>query len=574
MISLWPHWLRPAWLMVVPLLVWLLYKLWHRQKRAGRWQMILPPAFHHALLGGGRGRDSKIHWVVLGIAWLLAVLALVGPSWQRLEQMGQKPIDPLVVVLELTPQMLASDTPPNRLELAKRKLRDLLATRSDAQTAIVVYAGSAHTLVPLSDDLATSHNLLETIKPAIMPLAGQRADLAIVKALALLHQADVGQGRILLIGTSLSDQERQGIRAALAGQSTPLLMLGMGSSDGAPVSLDNGGLLRDEHGAILLSRLDSASLDDFVTSMDGRYQPARGDLQDLHTLGLLDNPQRVLNDGRRLRLDTWADQGYWLLLPLLLLAATAMRRGWLFGLALLCVLPRESLAFEWRDLWQRPDQQGQRLLERHRPSEAAKRFDDVQWQGMALFAAGDYAGAAQRFAAGDSAADHYNRGTALALSGELDAALDAFELALERQPDFPAAQINRLLVQQARDEAQAAAEPAPDEPSPEEDSEPPPQTDNAAQDAPPADGQSDAQPGEPAESNSTPGDADSDPVSGTPISDDADNTTRPPLQTGDAPIDGERRQALEHWLRQIPDDPGELLRRKFRYEQQHQEKSP
>ncbi len=576
MISLWPHWLRPAWLLVVPLLAWLLYKLWHRQKRAGRWQMILPPAFHHVLLGGGHGRDSKTHWIVLGIAWLLAVLALVGPSWQRLEQFGQKPIDPLVVVLELTPQMLASDTPPNRLELAKRKLRDLLATRNDAQTAIVVYAGSAHTLVPLSDDLATSHNLLETIKPSIMPLAGQRADLAIGKALALLHQADVGQGRILLIGTSLSEQERQGIRGALAGQGTPLLILGMGSRDGAPVSLDNGGLLRDEHGAIVLSRLDGASLDDVATSMGGHYQQARSDLLDLQGLGLLDNPQRVLNDGRRLRLDTWADQGYWLLLPLLLLAACAMRRGWLFGLAFLCVLPRESLAFDWQDLWLRPDQQGQRLLERQRPAEAAQRFENVQWQGMALFAAGDYAGAAQRFATGDSAADHYNRGTALALNGELEGALDAFDQALERQPDFPAAQINRLLVQQARDQARTTDEPPPGEPA--EDEEPTPQTGATEQNAASADGQSDAQPGEQADTPSAPSDRDtpseSDTVSGTPISDDADNTTRPPLQTGDAPLDGERRQALEHWLRQIPDDPGELLRRKFRYEQQHQETTP
>ncbi|MBD8496089.1 VWA domain-containing protein [Pseudomonas syringae] len=579
MTSLWPYWLRPAWLLAVPLLLWLLYKLWHRQKRAGRWQMILPPAFHHVLLGGGDGRDSKTHWIVLGIAWLLAVLALVGPSWQRLEQFGQKPIDPLVVVLELTPQMLASDTPPNRLELAKRKLRDLLATRNDAQTAIVVYAGSAHTLVPLSDDLATSHNLLETIKPSIMPLAGQRADLAIGKAMALLHQADVGQGRILLIGTSLSEQERQGIHGALAGQGTPLLILGMGSRDGAPVSLDNGGLLRDDNGAIVLSRLDSASLDDLATSLGGHYQQARADLLDLQGLGLLDSPQRVLDDGRRLRLDTWADQGHWLLLPLLLLAACAMRRGWLFGLAFLCVLPRESLAFDWQDLWLRPDQQGMRLLEQQRPAEAAQRFDNRQWQGMALFAAGDYAGAAQRFGTGDSAVDHYNRGTALALNGELDGALDAFDQALERQPDFPAAQINRLLVQQARDQAQPADEPPADEPA--QDQEPPPHADAAAQDAQDAqaaDGQSEAQPAEQADTPSTPTDSqsrrESEAVTGQPISDDADNTTRPPLQTGDTPIDGERRQALEHWLRQIPDDPGELLRRKFRYEQQHQETTP
>ena len=76
--------------------------------------------------------------------------------------------------------------------------------------------------------------------------------------------------------------------------------------------------------------------------------------------------------------------------PLLLLAACAGRRGWLFCLPLLLMLPPQSShAFELDDLWLRPDQQGQRLLEAQRPAEAAKRFDNPQWQGLALYQAGD-----------------------------------------------------------------------------------------------------------------------------------------------------------------------------------------
>ena len=111
--TFWPHWFRPEWLAVLPLLGWLLWKLWHRQKRAGRWQMILPVAFQRVLLSGGNGRDSKLPWIVLGLGWLLAALALMGPSWQRVEQATQKPADPLVVMLELTPEMLATDSSPS-----------------------------------------------------------------------------------------------------------------------------------------------------------------------------------------------------------------------------------------------------------------------------------------------------------------------------------------------------------------------------------------------------------------------------------------------------------------------------
>lgn len=575
MIALWPHWFRPWWLLLLPLLGWLLWQLWHRQKRAGRWQMILPAAFHSVLLSGGRGRDSKKPWVVLGIAWLLALLALLGPGWQRVEQLSQKRVDPLVVLLELTPEMLATDAPPTRMEQARRKLLDLLQARSDSQTAIIVYAGSAHTLVPLSDDQITIRNLLDAVKPSIMPQAGHRADLAVHKALDLLKQGELGRGRLLLIGSSLSEQERQGIRQALAGQSPPLLILGVGTAEGAPVEQEKGGLLKDDQGAILLPRLDSASLTDFVGQVGGQYRQLRMDDQDLRELGLLDSPKQVRSDGQLIQLDSWSDQGYWFLLPLLLLAACAGRRGWLLCLPLLLVLPQNSYAFDFADLWLRPDQQGQRLLEEQRPAEAAQHFENPQWKGIALYQAGDYASAAQRFAEGSSAADHYNRGNALAHNGDLEAALDAYEQALESQPDLQPALQNKALVEQALEQKKAAEPDDADQAQTRDDDN---DGENPQNQAAASQRSENQQATESAEANSadgepSPGESSAqtkgNPQSGSPMDDE--ETTRPPIRPADGNINGERRQALEQWLRQIPDDPGELLRRKFWYEQQQRQ---
>ncbi|MPR05285.1 tetratricopeptide repeat protein [Pseudomonas sp. MAFF 212408] len=578
MIDLWPHWFRPWWLLLLPLLGWLLWQLWHRQKRAGRWQMILPPAFHAVLLSGGSGRESKSPWVLLGIAWLLAVLALLGPSWQRVEQSSQKPADPVVVLLELTPEMLATDSPPNRLEQARRKLYDLLQARADAPTAIVVYAGSAHTLVPLSDDLATSRNLLEALRPSIMPEPGHRADLAVVKAMSLLKQAGLGQGRLLLVGSSLSKQERQGIRLLLQGAQAPSLsILGIGSREGTPVTQESGEFLKDDQGAILVPRLDSPTLKAFANEMGGRYRAARLDDKDLRQLNLLDGPQNLRNDGQLLHLDTWADQGYWLLLPLLLLVACAGRRGWLFCLPLLLLgAPQPSYAFELQDLWLRPDQQGQYLLKHKRPAQAAERFEDPQWQGVALFEAGNYAEAIKRFAQSDDAYSHYNRGNALARSGELEAAIDAYEQALEAQPDLQPALKNKALVESLMQQKArtAAAKPAKNEDD---------ETTQPGQTAQPGDtgqsatgaeqspqGQGETSTGD-TQTGATPK-AGGNEVPGSELGDE--HTTTPPLRPADASIDGERRQALEQWLREIPDNPGELLRRKFWYEQQqHQDKT-
>lgn len=581
--SLWPHLLRPGWLLLLPLLAWLLWKLLHRQRRAGRWQLLLPPAFHAWLLSGGSGRADRRPWLYLGLAWLLAVLALLGPSWQRVEQPATQRVDPLVVILELTPQMLATDLSPNRLEQARRKILDLLQARSDAQTAIVVYAGSAHTLVPLSNDLLTARNLLDALKPSIMPEPGQRADLAVRLAGELLERGAQGNGRLLLITDGLAASEQQGIRQALRDKGADFSLLAVGSASGAPILQEDGTYLKDAQGSILLPRLDEAALRQFAGSLDAGFARLGNGNRDLRSLGLLDERHAGASprEEAMLRLQRWADQGYWLLLPLLLLAACAGRRGWLFCLPLLLLLsvPRPSLAFDFDDLWLRPDQQGQRLLAEQRVAEAAARFADFRWRGVALYQAGDYAGAARAFAAGGQADDHYNRGNALARLGQYEAAIDAYEQALELQPDLQAAQRNKALLQALLRQREAGdpsstAQQAAAQANPQAAGEHPPGTPPVA---PGQDGRADAShPGNLASlaHNSQVQDAQQPPATS-----EQDSTAEQATELGAAPqaeeaLSDERRQALEQWLRQIPDEPSELLRRKFWYQQQQRQENP
>ena len=568
--SLWPHWQRPFWLLLIPLLGVLLWQLWHREKRSGRWQALLPAAFQSALLTATGGRNSRLPWLALGLAWLLALLALLGPSWQRIEQQNPKPADPLVVLLELTPEMLASDASPNRLAQAKRKLLDLLEARQDAQTAIVVYAGSAHTLVPLSDDLATSRNLLDALSPEIMPEPGKRADLAVIKALQLLERGAQGNGRLLLLTSSLDATQRQAITQALGRRGERLRILGIGSTQGAPIIQEDGSFLKDAQGTILLPRLDSNGLKRFASELGGQYQGVTLDERDLRNLGLLDAPQQLRRDGELTQLQAWADQSHWLLLPLLLLAACAARRGWLLCLPLLLLsLPQNSYAFSFDDLWLREAQQ---------PAEAAQRFQDPRWQGQALYQAGDYAAAAERFANGETAGDHYNRGNALARSNELEAALDAYTQALELQPDLAQAQKNKALVEELLRQNQQQQQNQNDDPQESDDQQNQPSSQpQAGQSDPDAQQQAEQSPTKPSESEdkgekpAQPGaDEDADTPPKQPEEDDSDSGEEQ-IASAEPSLDGERRQALEQWLRQIPDDPGELLRRKFRLEQQQRQ---
>lgn len=594
--QVWPHWLRPYWLLLAPLLCALLWLLWNREKRAGSWQKILPPAFHAALLSGGDGRRSRLPWVLLACAWLLALIALVAPSWQQVEQNTLKPADPLVVMLELSPQMLAADLSPDRLEHAKRKIIDLLEARRDAQTAIVVYAGSAHTVVPLSDDLATSRNLLEALKPSIMPEPGHRADLAVGKALDLLKQGGQGHGRLLLITSGLSSQEQDGISSALRGSNSHLNILGVGTRQGAPITQEDGSFLKDAQGAIQIPRLDTQGLSQFAHKVGASYQLSSISDKDIDRLGLLDGPEQMRDNGQHTRLQVWADQGHWLLLPLLLLAAFAGRRGWLMCLPLLLMfIPQPSYAFSFDDLWLRPDQQGQQLLQQKQPEEAAKHFTDPQWQAQALYQAGNYPAAAERFATSDTAAAHYNRGNALARSNELEAAIEAYNQALELQPEMPQATKNKALLEQMlkqkqqqqnqdnqqnqdqkqnqkqnqqnqnqnqqsgqqKDSSQQAKD------STQQDARPNDKTKQQAADQARLD-----QSGKQEKQEKQQG---SEAKSADPASDK--QAQGKATDEASSPMDAERRQAMEQWLRQIPDDPGELLRRKFWYEQQQRQET-
>lgn len=576
MIEFVPHLLRPFWLLVLPLPIWLLWRLWNRQRQIGRWQRLLPPAFHAVLLTRGRLRNSRRPWLVLGSAWLLACLALLGPSWQHAEQPSLSRTDPLVILLDTTPTMLAADVRPSRLEHAKRTVLDLLQARQDAQTAVVAFAGSAHTLVPLSNDIATTTNLLDSLQPDLMPEAGHRADLAVAHGIELLQQGANGRGRLLLIGSSLSDPERAAIQALLDDHPLQLLILGIGTEQGAPIAREDGSFLKDGSGAILIPRLEDGALRRLARDVGGRYQRASLDDTDLQRLGLLtDSGELVVKDDTKTRLDAWLDQGHWLLLPLLLLAACAGRRGWIFCLPLFLFMPQPASALSLQDLWLRPDQQGERLLDAQRPAEAAEHFENPQWRGYARYLAGDYAGAVEQFGKGDTAADHYNRGNALARIEEFDAAIEAYDQALELDPALEAARRNKATIedilrqrqQQAQQEQQEqrAEDPPSEDAAPEsgQSQQPPPSAGSAASQSQPSElsEQDELEQGNqdpsaaPAEALSDPGEA------------GEQSETAEALEATGAPFDPEQDQAMNQWLRKIPDDPGELLRRKFLYEQ-------
>jgi Ca-activated chloride channel family protein len=590
------HLLRPEWLWALLPAAILAAALWRVRNRSGSWSSVIAPELLPYLIDEGRQQVQRNLVPALLLAWALAAIAAAGPSFKKIPQPVHQKQDALILVLDLSRSMTAGDLSPSRIDRARQKLLDLLERRKEGQTGLIAYAGDAHIVTPLTDDTPTIANLLPALHPDIMPVPGSQPAAAMEQALGLLHSAGIRQGRILLVTDGVSASDSRGVTDVLQGTGMALSVMGIGTATGAPLPLPRGGFLKDSQGAIVMPALEEGDLRALAAASGGRYMRMQIDDSDLDYLlaeTALDLPGQTLALDRSA--DTWEDQGYLLILLLLPVALALFRRGWVVCLLPLLALPlpQPAQAGLWEDLWLTRDQQGQRALQQEDSEAAAQLFEDSDWAGTAAYRAGDYEQAAQRFADGDSADAWYNRGNALARSGQLEEAIAAYKESLQRAPERSDAQENLALLealqqQQEQQQQQGEGEQNQDQQDQgQQDQSQQDQQTGGNQESPPPDNEQ----GEPAppEQQSRPGeDASQDnkpePAQEPEEAEKQDNDAQqasPEAQPGEeqaAPeqalnaqsqqADAEKDQAMEQWLRRVPDDPAGLLRQKFRYQSQ------
>lgn len=611
------HFLRPLWLFAaVPagLLFWWLGRL--AKSRSGWSRAVDRTLLPHLLeTKSGQRRD----WIpaLLLIGWLLATLALAGPAWEKRPQPIRKKAEPLVIIQDLSLSMYASDLSPNRLTRARHKLLDLLAERREGTTALVVYSGDAHVVAPLTDDTRTISALVPDLSPSIMPAFGSNLPAAINLALQLLKDGSTGAGRLLLITDEVENRDVAGVNDLLAGKDVVLAVLGVGTEEGGPIPKSDGGFLSDDRGEIVVPRLNRDSLRNLASANGGRYCDIHLDDTDIEYLLAEESFNKREEQYRRIdrEFDQWREEGFWLVLALLPLALLAFRRGWLLGLLMILLLPApEARAMNWQDLWLRKDQQGVKALEENKPGRAAELFKDPQWQGVAEYRAGNYEGAAKILKERDSGESKYNRGNALARQGRLREAIEAYDQALEKDPGLEDARYNRKLIekmlqqqqqrgsdqgkdeessgdrqgdkkdrkgengsesaevrnrqgekqdqsgeqsrqQKNRDSAGEEGQGEPQRNAPAKQS----REDDSAAVQQSAEQEKDAEAAQKKDNKAAAG-AGEERKDQEQQKDNAEDSV-----TGDR-LSGEEQQAVEHWLRRIPDNPGGLLKRKFEYQ--------
>lgn len=465
------HFLRPWWLLLALAWVPLAVFLWRADRDGARWRRLADAALlPHLLEGSGKARHMGA-WL-LAAACALTTLALAGPTWERLPRPLYGKGAAQVVAVSLSRRMLAGDVTPDRMQRVRYKVHDLLHANAGGRNGLVAYAGEAFVVAPLTTDAHALDDLLDALSPQVMPVHGDAPAKGIRQGVALLEQAGMHGGSLVLVTDKVDAAAVDAARRARA-KGVRVSVLGVGGTRGVPVTLPDGSLLKDAAGHVVMARQDARSLRALAAAGGGIYVPMSDDRADIEALaGQLRAGHRPAAAASG-QADQWRDMGPWLLLPVLLLAALAFRRGWLLVLALACLpciapparaaeaapAPAASVAGKgsrasapsWHDRWSawwlNPDQRAARALAAGQPGKAQRLAQSPGLRGTAAYRAGDYAGAARAFARAPGADAAYNLGNALAREGRYKDAIAAYDKALELRPGMADARANRKAVE-------------------------------------------------------------------------------------------------------------------------------
>jgi Ca-activated chloride channel homolog len=448
------HFLRPGWLLLLIPAV-LLPLVWFRRNSVrARWRNVIDPVLlEHLIVGDTKRRVIQpVHTLALLLG--IGALAAAGPTWQQERPPFNQDKAPLVVVLELAHSMDATDVAPTRLERAKQKVLDLARARKGARTGLVVFASTGHLVVPPTEDPAMLELYVPALSPALMPRDGKNATAGLDAAERLLAK-DPAAGTIVFMSDGFDTNQTDAFVQKAKTLRHQLLWLAVGTENGGPIRGPDGMIAMDPEGHPLMGTFDADAIRKVANDADIPLASMRVDDDDV--LWVQHRAQAYLAQEEESKIvPRWKETGYWLVVPLLLLALWSFRRGWtvkwlpvvLISLAF-SAMPRHAQAAEWRwiDLFATHDQQGRWNFEHGNYKAAAQRFDDPMWKGRAQYLAGDYAGALESFSRLKTAQAYFYMGNTLAHLDDYAAAIKAYDNALKLQPALREAATNRAFLQ-------------------------------------------------------------------------------------------------------------------------------
>lgn len=584
------HFIRPIWfLALIPLLA-LIFFLWNKKSNATGLESYINNTFLDHLTLKQQKTSSRLPVIFLFIIWFLVITALAGPTWKKIPQPVHSAQSAVVIILDLSPSMMAEDTKPSRIIRAHLKVQDLLSRRKDGLTALIVYAGEAHIVTPLTDDTRTIANLLPTLVPGILPIPGSNTEMAIKMASDLVTASGLTKASILLITDGVNKNAISSIKQSL-NKSLQLTILGIGTNDGAPIP-NSGDFLKDADGKTIIAKRNSVAMEALAKSVDGFYLPMQSTAADIdffyQQLNSQFNKNTVLDNKNR-KFDSWYEFAPTLLLIIIPFLALIFRRGLILSVFIVLgsvslLTPMNAQASVWDYLWKNENQRAAESYSNQEYSEAAEQFKNPKWKGSALYENKDYEDALNEFLKDDSAIGDYNRGNALAQLQRYDDAISAYDEALSKDSTLEAAKKNKQIVEELKKQSKEQEQNQKNQEDNSDSSENNEQQESESQESQESNNQNsesdqqntddESQSEDASQQDQTNQDANEqdkqEDLNSKNEKDNENNEENKGQAQQESKLDNnlspEEQQALEQWLRKVPDDPSGLLKRKFNYE--------
>lgn len=452
------HFLRPdyIWLAIPLAIIILLGVLAYSEKTS--WKKYISLHLRPYVIEKGTAWKSRLIHVSLFLLFGFAFIGFLGPTWEEVKQPTKKLESQLVIALDLSQSMMVTDVSPTRLERAKFKIQDFLEANPRAETALQVFAASTHTVVPFTTDYKIILDHLDGLKPSMMPKRGTGFDNLFAK-LDSTFVNNQAEGKILLFTDDLEGINIQQVSAFMQQNNVLLYVYPMATMSGGHVpSFYNHKVALKSQGKIVTSQLNQAVEDNLKSIENVHVLDMSLDNSDVKILAEDISDHLVFEEKPKDDEENWQDNGYWLIIPVIILFTFSFRKGWaIYSLLVLvcfssCMEDSKEDALEkksFKDLWYSKAYQGQQAYDKGDYAVAAKLYEDPLHQGVSYFKQGDYLSAKTAFEKDSSNTGMYNLGLTYAKLGNLEKSQEIFESLVEKDPNFGEAQNNLNQVNKA-----------------------------------------------------------------------------------------------------------------------------
>ena len=474
--------LQPLWLLLLPP-CWAL--VWTFARQAGRksiWSRVCDEQLlAHMTAGQNSSPGYALPAWILGGVLSLGIIAAAAPSWSKLSHPLMEATDARVIVLDLSRSMLVQDVRPSRFEHALAAASEVIDSDYAGETGLVVFAGSAFVLSPLSRDADTLLAFVEAVHPNIMPQDGSNLGLAITRARDLLRASLGDSAQILLISSGDSHNQNalqdNAVQAAFdaAAEGLRISVLGIGSVAGGPLLDQRGGLLRDSAGGIEISRPNFDLLRRIATAGQGSMMVVDGAglnggiNDDLLSSRLGASALAESQHGADQSSRDASDDGAWLVWWMLPLVLLLFRKNMVFVFLIALLLQGEQESYAAADSLDgnQPGQEFEFWTHREKIAFDAYHRGDFDTAhatsespmlvGASYYRSHQFQQALAQFSENDSAASIYNRANTLVQLQRYPEAIVAYQQAFELDPQLINAAYNRRLVEIFLEQQSASA---------------------------------------------------------------------------------------------------------------------